>query len=124
MACVSVDRMNPCVETGRERTVSALRQASKGVFFFFIKRADSHSLFVLDGSHPRINIFVFEFFNGLSMNFEVDGIPVFWIVAVVDPLVRGRDLSVIGLEDWVFEEEAECRHLGNHHPPGAVHLVS
>ena len=58
------------------------------------------------------------------MNFEVDELPVFRIVAVVDPLVCGQDLSVIGLKDRVFEKKAECGHLGDHHPPGAVHLIA
>lgn len=86
--------------------------------------AGLHGLFVFNGSHPCINAFVFEFLDYFPMNFEVDGFPALWVGWVVDPFVGGYDLPVVGLEDRIFEEEAECGHLGDYHLPGAIHLIS
>lgn len=85
---------------------------------------NSHGLFFLDGPHSRINVFIFEFLNHLPMSFKVDRVPIFRVIGLMYTFVRNRDLSVVGLEHRVFEEEAERGHLGDRHPSGAVHLIA
>ena len=118
LTCVSIDGTNPCVEAVRERV--ELTSKASG----FDQQVDSHGLFVLDGPHPRINVLVFEFGDGLPMNFKVDGLPVLRVIGVVNPFVGCSDPPVVGLKDRVFEEKTQCGYLGNHHTSGAVHLVS
>ena len=119
MARVSIDGLNPRVKTSRKPMLLALQLREK--------RKDSgvsHGLFFLDGSHSRINVVIFEFLDFLLMNFEVDGLSVFWVVGVANSFICGRDLSVVCLEHGVFKEETKCGHPGDHHPSGAVHLPS
>lgn len=88
------------------------------------QRVGSHSVFALNGSHMRMNVFIFEFLDGPPMNFKVDKLAVFRVAEVVNAFVGGCDLSVVGFKDRVFEEETKSGHLWDHHPSGTVHLIS
>lgn len=58
------------------------------------------------------------------MNSKVDRVAVVRVIGVVHAFAGGCDLSVVSFKDRVFEEETKCRHLWDHHPSGAVHLIS
>lgn len=88
------------------------------------ERVVSHSLSILDSSHPRINVFIFELLDEFSMNFEIDRLSMFWVVGILNSFIGGCDLFVVGLEDRVFEEETKCGHFGDHHPSEAIDLIS
>ena len=58
------------------------------------------------------------------MRLKINGPPMFRIVGVVDPFIRGLDFPVVGLKYRVFKEKTKRGHLGDHHPSWPVHLIS
>lgn len=85
---------------------------------------DPHGPFFLNGPHSCVDVIVFEFFDFFPVNLKVNRLPMFGVVGVANSFVCNRDPLVVGLEHRVFKEKTQCRHLGDHHSSGTVHLTS